>query len=194
VSTLLPGRFRVASPEDPAVLVLLDDLVREYTERYGTRLNRAGSRAEIDRYPNQVFLPPDGAFIVYEEGAEVLSGAAFKRLSTDTAEVKRVWTRADQRGRGLARATMDELCRVAADAGYGSLFLTTGPRQPEAVRLYLAAGWAPGFDPDRYPVHYGPHPFTTTLGPAVEGHGAAPAVRSHHQGIALAPLQEKELT
>lgn len=182
----LPGAFRVAAPEDPSVLVLLEDLVREYDERYGrSSLGQHGARAEIDRYPAAAFTPPDGAFLVYEEAGEVLSGAAFKRLSTDTAEVKRVWTRADQRGRGLARITMAELERVAAAAGYGSLFLTTGPHQPEAVRLYLGAGWAPGFDPARYPVHAGPHPFTTTLGPAADGHGASAAVRETFRGVDL---------
>jgi hypothetical protein len=35
----------------------------------------------------------------------------------------------------------------AAQQGYRRMFLTTGPRQPEARDLYLAAGWTPLFDP-----------------------------------------------
>ena len=35
----------------------------------------------------------------------------------------------------------------AAAAGYARMYLTTGPRQPEARDLYLAAGWTPLFDP-----------------------------------------------
>ncbi|MBN1092928.1 hypothetical protein JKP75_10355 [Blastococcus sp. TML/M2B] len=31
--------------------------------------------------------------------------------------------------------------------GYTRLYLTTGPLQPEARALYLAAGWTPLFDP-----------------------------------------------
>jgi hypothetical protein len=40
-----------------------------------------------------------------------------------------------------------ELERRAAGSGYTRMSLTTGPLQPEARALYLAAGWTPLFDP-----------------------------------------------
>ena len=40
-----------------------------------------------------------------------------------------------------------ELESRAAARGYARMHLTTGPRQPEAKALYLAAGWTPLFDP-----------------------------------------------
>jgi hypothetical protein len=42
---------------------------------------------------------------------------------------------------------LTELERRAAARGYRRMYLTTGPRQPEARDLYLAAGWTPLFDP-----------------------------------------------
>jgi hypothetical protein len=39
-----------------------------------------------------------------------------------------------------------ELEQEAARRGYSSVVLSTGPRQPEAVRLYLATGYTPQFD------------------------------------------------
>ena len=64
-----------------------------------------------------------------------------------TAELKRIWTHSAHRRRGLARQVLTELERRAADRGYARVYLTTGPRQPEAVGLYVAAGYTPLYDP-----------------------------------------------
>src|SRR5207253_3121556 len=49
----------------------------------------------------------------------------------------------------LAAPLFAELDARAAARGYSRMYLTTGPRQPEAKALYLAAGWSPLFDPAR---------------------------------------------
>lgn len=56
-------------------------------------------------------------------------------------EVKRVVVAAGQRGRGVGRAVMTEVERVARGAGASRVILQTGDRQPEAEALYLALGW-----------------------------------------------------
>jgi GNAT superfamily N-acetyltransferase len=56
-------------------------------------------------------------------------------------EVKRVVVAAGQRGRGIGRAVMTEVERVAREAGAARVILQTGHRQPEAEALYLALGW-----------------------------------------------------
>lgn len=144
----LPGTWRVAAVSDPSVVELLEDLVREYTERYGSSFDGQphSARVEINRYPAQRFAAPLGAFVIYEEdGVPLTGGAIMPGPDPRTAEVKRVWTRADQRGRGLARATMAQLEASAVELGYTRLYLTTGPAQPEAVALYLGTGYNPGF-------------------------------------------------
>ena len=47
----------------------------------------------------------------------------------------------------IVRGVLTELEQRAAARGYTRIHLTTGPRQPEAVALYLAAGYTPLFDP-----------------------------------------------
>ena len=54
---------------------------------------------------------------------------------------------AAHRRRGLARRVLTELEQRAGARGYTRMYLTTGPRQPEAKALYLTAGWTPLFDP-----------------------------------------------
>lgn len=70
-------------------------------------------------------------------------GHAALRRHGDEWEVKRVVVAAGHRGRGVGRAIMSEVERVARDAGAARVVLQTGDRQPEAEALYAALGWTP---------------------------------------------------
>lgn len=84
-----------------------------------------------------------------------------------TAELKRIWTHSAHRRRGLARQVLVELEQRAAGRGYTRIYLTTGPRQPEAAGLYLGAGYTPLFDVTRDPEEIGPLAFEKWLCPDV---------------------------
>lgn len=84
-----------------------------------------------------------------------------------TAELKRIWTHSAHRRRGLARQVLGELEQRAAERGYPRVYLTTGPRQPEAAGLYLSAGYTPLFDVTRDPEEIGPLAFEKWLCPHV---------------------------
>lgn len=155
-------RFVRVSYDDPLGAPLLEDLEREYDERYGDVLDQP-ARTEILRYPPEAFAAPTGAFILLLEGEKPISGGAFMRFDDTTAEFKRIWTHSDQRGRGLAGRVLAELEAEAARLGYTQVFLTTGPRQPEAVRLYLKNGYTPRFDPAVKAEEIGIHRFTKDL-------------------------------
>ncbi|GAA5059438.1 polar amino acid transport system permease protein [Thermocatellispora tengchongensis] len=131
---------RLVGAEDAVVAPLLAGLHEEYTTRYGPN-------DELNRYPAREFAPPHGAFLVLVAGDETVAGGAFRRYDERTAELKRVWTHPGHRRRGLGAAVVRELEREAARRGYRRIYLTTGPRQPEAAALYLACGYEPLFDP-----------------------------------------------
>ena len=78
-------------------------------------------------------------------------------------EVKRMWTHADHRGRGLAKRVLAELEAEARRRGATRVVLSTGPRQPEAVRLYLSTGYTPLFDPALAANQIGIHHFEKEL-------------------------------
>ena len=138
----------VTSPEDPRAVPLVEELSREYDERYGHN-DGIPSSAELSRYPAEVFSAEQGGtFLLLLSGGEPVAGGAFKRESDDTVEVKRVWTHSAYRRRGLARRVMAELEAEARRRGIRSVVLTTGARQPEAVALYLSLGYEPEFDLD----------------------------------------------
>ncbi|WP_454048581.1 GNAT family N-acetyltransferase [Cellulomonas sp. Marseille-Q8402] len=183
-----PARLTVRAVrlQDPLVGPLLDGLAHEYSTRYTGLLTPAQLRDELQHDGADEIAPPDGELVlVLEEGAPVAGGAFRRRTEPEhgdaarladpaardadgapavpTAELKRIWTHAEHRRRGLARVVLDELEARAAARGYPRLYLTTGPRQPEAVGLYLAAGYTPLFEPADYPGELVPHAFEKWL-------------------------------
>lgn len=87
--------------------------------------------------------PPGGAFVVgYEDGLAVCCGG-LKRLPDGACEIKRMFVAEQARGRGVARALLEELERIARELGYAVVRLDTGPRQPRSRRMYELAGYRP---------------------------------------------------
>jgi GNAT superfamily N-acetyltransferase len=86
---------------------------------------------------------PGGTFIVgFEDGAPVCCGG-LKRLPDGACEIKKMFVVAESRGRGVARALLEELEQQARDLGYTVARLDTGHKQPRAWRLYERAGYEP---------------------------------------------------
>lgn len=121
---------------------LVTALQQEYVERYGG----------IDRTPVDPadFAPPAGYFVAgYVDGQPVACGG-WRRvdgkdpdLLEGDAEIKRMYVVAPARGRGHARGLLAELERAAREAGIRRLVLESGARQPEAIGLYVSAGYTP---------------------------------------------------
>ncbi|MCU1665843.1 MAG: hypothetical protein QOI36_5741 [Pseudonocardiales bacterium] len=145
---------------DPLVVPMLTELDREYSTRYGHTLGDLGE--EVRRRWAE-FGAPDGGLLLLLVGGEPVAGGAFRRHDERTAELKRIWTHSAHRRRGLARRVLAELESDIASRGYRRIYLTTGPRQPEAVGLYLATGYTPLYDPDLAPEQIGKHPFEKKL-------------------------------
>lgn len=129
--------------DHPDALRLVAEVQEVYRERYG-----AGDVTALD--PRQ-FDAPHGRFVVgYVDGVAVACGGWRARdgradpvLRAGDAEIKRMYVAATHRGRGYARAVLDELERTAAAAGRRRTVLETGTLQPEAIGLYVRSGYAP---------------------------------------------------
>lgn len=61
---------------------------------------------------------------------------AFKAFNSQSAEIKRMFTIPETRGKGVATLILKALENWAAQIGYSSCVLETGIRQTEAVALY----------------------------------------------------------
>jgi GNAT superfamily N-acetyltransferase len=126
-------KIKMVDFDDPAVRVLLVDVLDELSERYGG----SGDDTPIGA---DDFASPNGAFFVADDG-EKLVGCAGWRRHGDDAELKRMFTAKAARGRGLGRRMLATIEESAREAGCTRLILETGDKQPEAIALYESAGY-----------------------------------------------------
>jgi putative acetyltransferase len=80
------------------------------------------------------------AVVACVDNAAVACGAV-KKYDDETMEVKRMFVKAECRGKGIARAVLAELEKWTAELGYSFCILETGKRQPEAISLYTSSGY-----------------------------------------------------
>lgn len=153
--------FVVVRQTDPLAAPQLAELAIEYTNRYGGDADQMHS--ELLDYPAEEFESPGGVLIVAVSNGAAVAGGAFRRYNARTAELKRIWTASGQRRRGYGKLVVAELERIALQRGYTRIYLTTGWRQPEAVALYLAAGYAPLYERSLLSEEIGRHPFEKLL-------------------------------
>ncbi|MET0451239.1 MAG: GNAT family N-acetyltransferase [Mycobacterium sp.] len=157
-----PPRFVAVRQSDAFAAPLLDELAFEYGARYGPMVG--SEYADLRAYPAEEFEPPGGTLIVALADGVPIAGGAFRRYDTTTAELKRIWTASAHRGRGYGRLVVAELEHIARQRGYTRVYLTTGWRQPEAVALYLSAGYTPLYDRSLPAEQVGAHAFEKDLG------------------------------
>jgi GNAT superfamily N-acetyltransferase len=127
--------IRVARFDDPDVQKLVADALADLAVRYGG----TGDDTPVD--PSD-FEPPSGVFLVAVSPDGELIGCGGWRTHGADAELKRMYTAPAARGRGVARRVLAAVEESARAAGKPRLILETGDRQPEAIALYTACGYA----------------------------------------------------
>ncbi|MGX6604118.1 GNAT family N-acetyltransferase [Micromonosporaceae bacterium Da 78-11] len=126
-------KIKLVAYDDPAVRLLLAEVLDELSQRYGG----SGDDTPIAAAD---FTPPQGAFYVAEDDGNLIGCAGWRRHHGD-AELKRMFTTKAARGRGLARRLLTTIEESARAAGCARVILETGDKQPEAVALYESCGY-----------------------------------------------------
>jgi len=108
-------------------------LIAEMTHRYG-----AGGPGPVAAAG---FDPPEGCFLLAVAEGRPVGCGGFRRLGPDRAEIKRMYVDPSVRGLGVGRRLLRGLEDGAAVAGYREVWLETGTEQPEALGLYVSAGY-----------------------------------------------------
>jgi putative acetyltransferase len=84
---------------------------------------------------------PGVSVVVARSGGEAIGVGALVERGDGSAELKRMFVRADARGRGIASGILAALEAVALGNSITVLQLETGPLQPEAIALYEKHGY-----------------------------------------------------
>jgi GNAT superfamily N-acetyltransferase len=111
----------------------------------------------LDDYLNGLYRPEEnfldlpaedisdgrGTFLVARQNGVAVGCGAVRRLSSTTAEVKRMFVGPPARGGGVGQSILAELEAWAVAAGMSRLVLEAGDRQTDAIRLYERSGFHP---------------------------------------------------
>ena len=123
-----------ASVEEALRSGLIDQLDADLRERYpGEPVNGIDPAA---------FRIAGGYFVLAQCESRTVGCGAFRPLDPRTVEIKRMFVLPDFRGRRIARSILVALEVEARQCGYLRSVLETGVRQPEAIALYRACGYA----------------------------------------------------
>lgn len=80
------------------------------------------------------------AIVIYKNKIPTACGA-FKEYSHDSAEIKRIFVKKENRQEGLAKLIVGKLEESIKKQGYKYSILETGQKQLEAIRLYKKLGY-----------------------------------------------------
>jgi len=119
-----------------AVRRLHDDALNEV----GAHLGRGLWDEDLDEIEG-FYLKSGGEFLVGVLDGEVVAMGALRRISRETAEIKRMRVKPGLQGRGYGQTLLDALHRCAAELGYSTLRLDTTVQQRAARRLYIKNGY-----------------------------------------------------
>jgi len=79
--------------------------------------------------------------IVAYDYEKAVGCGAFKEFENGVAEIKRMYVREAERGKGIAGKILAELENWAKESDFTECVLETGIKQPEAIALYRKSGY-----------------------------------------------------
>ena len=111
-------------------------LVKELDHELWVELKE--DQATYDQFNDVINIPT--AVLVYISNEPVACGC-FKKLDVYTVEIKRMFVRKNQRGKGLSRQVLSELERWAKEQNYKYAVLETSIHFETARNLYTSTGY-----------------------------------------------------
>jgi putative acetyltransferase len=80
--------------------------------------------------------------IVCYQNTIAVGCGAFRKIDSQTVEIKRMFVNPDFRGKGIASKILCELELWALELNFTQTILETGINQPEAIALYKKSGYS----------------------------------------------------
>ncbi len=90
---------------------------------------------------DEIYLPPDGEFLLATYDSEPVGCVALKKFTDSMCEIKRLYVRANFRGKGIARKLMSAILDKARKYDYQYARLEFGELFTESNALYKSIGF-----------------------------------------------------
>ncbi len=118
----------------------ITNILRETFEEYEINLPAGYSFSDIEELEEE-YLNASGEFIVLTRARLIIGFFALLPSNNNQVELKRLYVRADERGRGLGEYLLNLALKTARQAGYDRMHLETTSRFFQAVALYRKFGF-----------------------------------------------------
>lgn len=128
---------RAIFPDDSASVL---SIWREFIATSPVNLDYQGNDAEFVDLPGK-YAPPFACVLLAERDGEVLGCVAFRKVSDEICEMKRMYVRPHARGSHLGRKLVEQLIAEARTAGYREMRLDVMEKSLSARRLYESFGF-----------------------------------------------------
>jgi putative acetyltransferase len=129
----------IVQPAGAAQINAVKELWTEYWQSFGLPLDFQGFAEELLTLPGK-YSPPSGCLLLAQMDGQPAATGAFRRLSHDACEAKRLYVRPTCRRLGLAGALLGKLIEEARLSGYRDLYADTLPGMTSALDLYRRMG------------------------------------------------------
>jgi putative acetyltransferase len=146
---------RAIFPDDTASLLAI---WREFIASSPVNLDYQGNDADFASLPGK-YAAPEGCVLLADRDGEIRGCVAFRKVSTDICEMKRLYVRPGARGSHLGRDLVERLIAEARIAGYREMRLDVMEKSVSARKLYKAFGFVPA-----EPISFNPAPGASFLG------------------------------
>ncbi|MCR9256708.1 MAG: GNAT family N-acetyltransferase [Alphaproteobacteria bacterium] len=144
--------MRVSAPASDEARWCVGQYFEELSRRFGNGFDPSVSNPADEKD----LVPPAGYFVLAHIDGDPVGCGALKRVDSETAEIKRMWTSDTARRRGVARKILRKLETLAEEAGFTTLHLETNETLREAQALYRNEGYreVDAFNDEPYAHHW----------------------------------------
>ena len=115
---------------------------REFIANSPVNLDYQGNDAEFADLPGK-YAAPEGCVLLADRDGEIEGCIAFRKVSADICEMKRLYVRPHARGKQLGYDLVERLIAEARIAGYREMRLDVMEKSASARKLYKAFGFVP---------------------------------------------------
>lgn len=133
-------RFLVVPATSPTDIAAARTLFNEYAASLSIDLCFQNFAAELAGLPGN-YAPPTGCLLLAKADERNVGCVALRQLEPKIAELKRLFVQPASRGRGMAKALIEEALTFARRTGYRAVRLDTLRELNPAITLYTAFGF-----------------------------------------------------